>query len=48
MRGKLIPVSFNELFGGTFAETSRIDNVFVFVCNSTSLPFRGAAAERSN
>jgi hypothetical protein len=48
MRGSQTPVSFNELFGGTFAETSRIDNVFVLVCNSTSLPFRGAAAERPN
>jgi hypothetical protein len=46
MRGDLIPVRCNELFGGTWAVTRNIDYVFALSFDSTSLLFVGEAAER--
>jgi hypothetical protein len=48
MTGSQAPVSFNELFGGTSAGMRGVAYAFGLVRNSTSLLFRGAAAERPN
>jgi hypothetical protein len=48
MKAMLTPVGSNELFGGSSAETSRADDAFALVCNSTSQQLEGAAAERPN
>jgi hypothetical protein len=48
MEDKLIPVGWNELFGGALDVTIHRCISSALACNSMLLPFEGAAAERPN